>query len=194
MLFAVAIVLLASTVPIGLMAMDPRKSGLTFVRGIGVVAVVFALALDGLLLSAANALSPKLWSQPQGAAQGYWFIVEVNGQPDQKVEDLPIACVFLPPDAPLPTAQINGPLAYSCSRLLIGLAGRDGRVGDLMNWITNDWLGDGSFWETWYPNLRDLPAGIPERNLLLLDAQGQAIGERSISELLTEFRPMTYVE
>jgi flagellar biogenesis protein FliO len=194
MLFAVAVVLLASTVPIALISMDPRRSGLTLVRGIAVAAVVFALALDGLLLSAANALSPRLWAEPQGAAQGYWFVAEVNGEPNQQIRDQPIACVFLPPDAPQPTAQINGPLAYTCSRLLIGLAGRDGRVGDLMNWITNDWLGDGSFWETWYPSLRNLPTDISDRNLLLLDAQGQAIGEKSISDLLNQFRPVTSVE
>ena len=189
MTFLVTVVLLASTVPLGLMNLDPNSRGMNSLRWVGVGGVVFLLVADSLLARAVAAVGPLHWAAPEEDSLPYWATFEVKPVADQPVESLPIACVFLPPGADKPTGNVDGQLAYACTRMLIGLSGAEGNVGSLMDWLTADWLANGSYWNEWYANLEGTPEDIRGRQVVLLDDNKRVIGFETLEGLLNRFPP-----
>lgn len=189
MTFLVTVVLFASTLPLALMALDPKAIAMTSLRWIGVAAVLFLLVADSLLPRAIAAVGPLHWNAPEEESQPYWTTFEVKPMADQPISSLPIACVYLPPGAEKPTGNIDGQLTYSCTRILIGLNGAEGKVGSLMDWISTDWLANASLWDEWYSNLEGTPDEMKKRTIVLLDEKKRVIGFDTLSGLLNRFPP-----
>jgi len=190
MVFTAAVLALATTLPYALMNLDLQVTGMTTLRWVGVTSVVFLLTLDTMLPRAIASASPELWkANPEDPP--YWSVFEAKATSDQPISGLPIACVYLPPGAEKPTANVDGQLAYTCTRLLIGLNGKEGNVGSLMDWISTDWLANGQFWDDWYPNLEGAPSDIRTKRLILLDESSNVIGFETLDGLLRRYPPLT---
>ena len=186
MVFTAAVVVLATTLPFALLNLDVQASGMTPMRWVGVASVVFLLTLDTMLPRAIASASPELW-KPDAEDSPYWSVFEVKATADQPISELPIACVYLPPGAEKPTANIDGQLAYTCTRLLIGLNGKEGNVGSLMDWISADWLANGQYWYEWYPNLDGAPSDVRGKRVILLDQDSNVIGFETLDGLLGRY-------
>jgi hypothetical protein len=189
MTFLVTVVVFAATVPMALMSLDSTARGMSAMRWIGVSGVVFLLLADSLLPRATAAVSPLRWAAPNPDNRPFWTTFEVKQTADQPISSLPIACVFLPPGAEKPTGNIDGQLAYSCTRMLIGLNGAEGKVGSLMDWIRSDWLSNSTLWDEWYENLTGTSDAIKGKPIVLLDSRKQVIGFDTLSGLLNRFPP-----
>ena len=188
MVFTATVVILSATVPYALMNLDRTSTVMSPLRWAGVVSVIFVLTLDSLLPRAIGTVNPELWrADPDNPA--YWSIFETQDTANQPLQDLPIACVFLPPGAEKPTGHINGQLAYNCTRLLIGLKGAEGNVGSVMDWIRADWFASGPLWDFWYKNLDDSPAHVKALRLIVLDESANVIGFETLDGLLRRFPP-----
>ena len=190
MIFTVTVVALTTTVPFALMNLNAASTRMTPLRWTGVIAIVFLLTLDSILPRAIGTISPELWrADPDNPP--YWTVVEARNTPDQPISELPIACVYLPPGAERPTTQIDGSRAYTCTRLLIGLSGKEGNVGSLMDWIRTDWLANGQYWDDWYANLEGSPADIKAKRLIIFDESSNVIGFDTLEGLLRRYPPPT---
>jgi hypothetical protein len=187
--FGVAIVLAAAALPIALRVWDPKSSGMTLLRWSGVGVVIFLLVADGILLRAVNTVGPTKWPTPAEGASPFWAAIEVRPTANQPLDSLPIACAFLPAGAEVPSAMPTGELAYGCTRLLIGLAGKEGKDGAVLDWITADWSSNAQLWDPWHPNLVNSPADIRARQILLLGADANVIGLESLQALLDRYPP-----
>lgn len=188
MAFGATIIIAAATVPLAVGALSHRARGMTLVRWVAVGAVAFLLAADSLLPRAIAMVGPQVWAQ---ATEGtpYWSTFEVQAKADQPIAQLPIACAFLPAGAEVPNGNINGPLSYTCTRILIGLNGRDGRAGSVRDWIIADWLSNGTFWNDWAPLLAGAPEDIINKKVILLGRDGNVIGFDTLSGLLAKYPP-----
>ena len=186
MVFTATVVILSTTLPFALMNLDRFSSTMTPLRWTGLVSVVFMLTLDSLLPRAIGTVSPELWRADKDNPP-YWSIFEAKETASQPIRELPLACVFLPPGAEVPTGHINGQLAYNCTRLLIGLKGREGNVGSVMDWIRADWFANGPLWEYWYKNLEDSSPDLKAQRLILLDESSNVIGFDTLDSLINRF-------
>jgi hypothetical protein len=83
----------------------------------------------------------------------------------------------------------TGELAYGCTRLLIGLAGKEGKDGAVLDWITADWSSNAQLWDPWHPNLVNSPDDIRARQIILLGADANVIGLESLQSLLDRYPP-----
>jgi hypothetical protein len=184
--YAASIVIAASCIPLAIAALSAGRRGMNAARWVAVGAVIFVLSADSLLPRAVATIGPRMWAQP---AEGtpYWSTFEVQPTADQSIAELPIACAFLPPGAEVPNGKINGPVTYTCTRILIGLNGRDARDGSVLDWIRTDWLSDGEFWNDWAPLLAGSPPDILAKKVVLLDAKGNVIGFETLQGLLTRY-------
>lgn len=185
--FAVAIIVCSISIPVALMAIDSRLPGLTLGRGLAVLVILFVLVADTLLPRGISALSFSLWAAPDAEKPPFWIAAEVKPTADQPISSLPIACVFLPNGAAVPSGQPDGQLAYNCTRFLIGLSGVEGHVGGLMDWISADWLANGQFWNDWYGSIAGAADEIKARKIVLLDADAKVIGYDTLSGLLRRY-------
>ena len=189
MVFTAVVVLLSTALPYALMNFDRASTVMTPLRWVGLVGVAFLLTLDSLLPRAIGTVNSQLWrADPEKPP--YWSIFEAQATADQPIDELPIACVFLPPGAEKPTGHIDGQLAYNCTRLLIGLKGAEGNVGSVMDWIRADWYANGPLWEYWYQNLMNSPADIRAKRLIVLDESSNVIGFETLDGLLNRY-PVT---
>ena len=93
---------------------------------------------------------------------------EVNNQPEQPISSLPVACIFAPPQSDVPTALPLGQQSYSCTRLLVGLNGLEGRAGNLPIWLGTDWLSNQKTWESYYASLLESTEGFGDRTVILM--------------------------
>ena len=186
MVFTATVVILSAALPFALMNLDRLASTMTPLRWIGLVSVVFLLTLDSLLPRAIGTVNSELWRfDPDDPP--YWSIFEARATADQPISQLPIACVFLPPGAEEPSGHLDGPTAYNCTRLLIGLKGAEGNVGSVMDWIRADWFANGPLWEFWYPPLSDAPKDVKAQRFALLDSSAEVIGFDTLEGLLNRF-------
>ena len=158
--FAVVIMTAAVTLPVAIMSLEDRATGMTMLRWFAVGAVVVLLSLDTILPRGLSALSPKLWPGVDPSSPVYWAPAEVKDTPVQPIADLPIACLFAPPVSDKPGALPEGQQSYNCTRLLIGLNGLEGRAGLLTDWLSADWLGNTSNWDTVAPALESDESGL----------------------------------
>ena len=186
--YAAVIILASATAPLAITALAPASAGMTVTRWTAVGAVVFVLASDSLLPRSVGSLSPKTWEQPTDGLP-YWSVFEVQATSNQPIAELPIACTFLPPGAQVPTGNIDGQRAYNCTRLLVGLNGRDARDGSVLDWIRTDWLSNGSFWNDWAPLMSGSTEEIRGKRVVLLGADGNVIGLETLQGLLDRYPP-----
>ena len=87
----------------------------------------------------------------------------------------------------MPSGHLDGPTAYNCTRLLIGLKGAEGNVGSVMDWIRADWFANGPLWEFWYPPLSNAPKDVKAQRFALLDSSAEVIGFDTLEGLLNRF-------
>lgn len=185
MAFAVAIMTAAVTLPVAIVSLENRASGMTMLRWFAVGAVVVLLSFDTILPRGLSALSPKLWPGVDPSSPTYWSPAEVEDTAEQPIASLPIACLFAPPVSDQPGALPEGQQSYSCTRLLVGLNGLEGRAGLLTDWLSADWLGNTSNWDTVAPALASDESGLTGRIVILTNADGTVAGLATLDELLT---------
>ena len=187
--FAVVIMIIGSTLPIAILALEPNANGMTLLRWFAVGGVVLLLSLDTMLPRAISALSPALWPAIDKSAPAFWSPTEVRNTPTQTIDSLPLACVFAPTGATAPGGLPDGQLAYSCTRLLIGLNGLEGRVGPLSEWLLNDWLGNTTSWSNRYESLAEDKWGVANRQVILMNSDKSVAGLASLQSLLDSYPP-----
>ena len=189
MAFMVAVVTATVTLPIALFAIDRPRPGMTLLRWAGVAAIALAMTADTLLPRGLSQLSSTFWAAPDSDKLPYWYSSEVKPVAEQSISSLPVACVFLPPGADYPSGQPDGQSVYNCTRLLVGLGGLEGRVGGLMDWVSSDWLSNGSFWNEWHPSISGATDEAKSRQVVLLGSDGSVIGFETLGLLLERYPP-----
>lgn len=187
--FAVVIMIIGSTLPIAILALEPNANGMTLLRWFAVGGVVLLLSLDTMLPRAISALSPALWPAIDKSAPAFWSPAEVRNTPNQTIDSLPLACVFAATGATAPGGLPDGQLSYSCTRLLIGLNGLEGRVGPLSEWLLNDWLGNTTSWNNRYESLAEDKWGVANRQVILMNSDKSVAGLASLQSLLDSYPP-----
>jgi hypothetical protein len=195
--FMVVIVAITTTLPLGLMLLDPSaKSQMSVLRWIGVASVLFLLTLDSILPRAIANIRPDNWSPPIpfNNSGAYWFPAEVNGTADQSISGNPVACVYLPNGATAPSGIIPSGLSdaqrvYSCTRQLAGLSGVDSAAQPVVDWLRKEWLENTPRWEQEYVGLTQLPDFVLDRPVILLDEGSNVNGIESLRVLLERYKP-----
>jgi len=187
--YMVAVVIATVTLPVALLAIDARRTGMTLLRWAGVAVIALAMTADTLLPRGLSQLSLAFWAAPDPENPPFWSSAEVKPVAEQPISSLPIACAFLPPGAEFPTGQPDAQSVYNCTRLLVGLGGLEGRVGGLMEWVTSDWLSNGSFWNEWHASIEGASEEARGRRVVLLGNDGSVIGFETLGSLLERFPP-----
>lgn len=194
--FLTATLALATCLPIGLMLLDPQALGaMTAPRWIAVGGVLLLLMIDSVLPRAMALARPEQWSPPipfNNTSGSYWWPAEVNGTADQPISANPVACVYLPQGAKVPSAILASALSdpqrvYSCTRLLAGLAGEDTDAQALVDWLRREWLSNTPAWSPVYDALAGMPESVQNKPVILLDDGSNVIGVESVRSLLARF-------
>jgi hypothetical protein len=194
--FMLAIVALAVCLPVALMLVDPdRLEKMGALRWIAVGAVLMLLTIDSLLPRAVALARPDQWSPPipfNNSGGGYWWPAEVNGEELQQIASSPVACIYLPEGALVPTAIVPSGLSdpqrvYSCSRQLAGLAGVDSGAQPLVDWLRREWLTNTPAWSDVYDGLLRLPDSVLDKPVILLDDGSNVIGLETLRILLARY-------
>ncbi len=192
--FMVAIVLIGTTIPLALMLLDPKASGMTLVRWVGLGAVIFALTVDSLLVRSIAAARPTQWSPPIpfDNPQSYWWPADVNGTAEQPIATSPVACVYLPQGAAAPSGILDSQLSdpqrvYSCTRLLAGLSGEDGEAQPIVDWLRREWLTNTRAWSDVHGYLDAMPDQVLDKPVILLDDGSNVIGLETMRTLLERY-------
>jgi hypothetical protein len=189
--FLATIVLLTVTVPLALIEIDRRRAGITMVRLAGITGVIYLLTIDGLMPHAFTYISPQQWPAASGEDRGYWWPAEVKSVAAQAIADSPIACAYFPQGAKVPTALPNGQTPYSCTRMLVGLAGKDSpnKGQPLSDWLLREWLTNTPGWLEEYPNLSGMPADVRSKKFILFNEQDQVVGLDTVQSFLDREKP-----
>ncbi|CAB4835961.1 unannotated protein [freshwater metagenome] len=194
--FLTATLVLTTCLPIGLMLLDPQALGaMTAPRWVAVGGILLLLMIDSVLPRAMALARPQQWSQPipfNNTSGSYWWPAEVNGTAVQPISASPVACVYLPQGAKVPSALLASALSdpqrvYSCTRLLVGLAGEDFDARALVEWLRREWLSNTPAWSPAYDALSGMPDSVQDRPVILLDDGSNVIGVESVRSLLARF-------
>jgi hypothetical protein len=180
---------LAATLPIAITLLEPRVSGMTVLRWMAMGAVFVLLMLDTMLPRAVSALSPKLWPGADASSPAYWVPAEVRNQPVQLIESLPVACIFVPPQVSTPSALPLGQQAYTCTRLLTGLNGLEGRAGTISAWLATDWQSNQQTWAAYYPSLVETTRRLSGREVILMTPEYGVAGLAPWNAVLDRHKP-----
>lgn len=192
--FLVALVALATCLPIGALLLDPSQvDRMTMSRWCAAGGVVVALTIDSLLPRAITQIRPELWSPPipfNNTSGSYWYPAEVRDIPEQPVADNPIACVYLPEGYPAPTAIVpsglsSGQRVYACTRQLAGLAGLDAQAQPVVSWLLREWTTNTPAWSDVYDSLSGLPPELLDRQIIVLDDGSNVKGVETLRSLLS---------
>ena len=185
--FACLIPILVVTLPIALLAFAPNHRGGT-ILGAGMVGIILvAICLDSLLPRALMQLKPSLW--PSVATSPYWGPAEVRRTGTQPLATNPIACVYLPAGASKPSALPKGQTAYSCTRVLNGVAGLGTGAAVLTEWELAEWLQNRSLWDDYHARISALPPDIRARSVILMDEGDNVVGLETLAYLLKRYPP-----
>ena len=168
---------------------------MTAPRWIAVAGILLLLMIDSVLPRAMALARPQQWSPPipfNNTSGSYWWPAEVNGTADQPISASPVACVYLPQGAKVPSAILASALSdpqrvYSCTRLLAGLAGEDYEALALVEWLRREWLSNTPAWSPVYDALAGMPDSVQDRPVILLDDGSNVIGVESVRSLLARF-------
>jgi len=191
--FLVAIVLLTSCLPVGLMLLDPGSGRMTLPRWGAVLLLIVMLTTDNFLPRAMGGLRPQQWDPPTRFAnnpKSSWWPAEVKQTSEQSIADNPIACVYLPNGAAAPSALTDLPdpqRAYSCTRVLAGLSGKDAQAQPLVDWLRREWLTNTPAWVDVYGYLADMPDSVKDKPIILMDKGSNVIGLESLASLLQRY-------
>jgi hypothetical protein len=196
---------LAVTIPVAVAVVDtwgraartrPVNAGFrtgSLAAVVAFAAVIFLLVVDGILPRAMARISPENWRSTYETfgedRLGYWWPAEVRAVPDQPIESNPVACIYFPSGALEPAGGPDGQLTYSCSRILMGLAGRDAEGQPVVDWLRREWLTGQSAWTNEWPNLRNMPRDLLARPAILLNDNNEVVGLESLESLLDRYRP-----
>lgn len=189
--FMATIVVLAVTLPFAIMEVSRRSSGRTLVRVLAIVTVVYLLTIDTILPRALTLVSPEQWPATNADPRGYWWPAEVRNTADQSIAANPIGCAYLPQGAELPSVLPDGQRAYSCTRLLAGLSGKDSAVDGqpLVDWARREWLTNTPAWLDAYPSFLNMPESVRAKQLILLDVNNRVVGLASVQSLMDKYKP-----
>lgn len=196
---------LAVTLPVALAVVD-KWGKLSIVRSdiagfrvgspaavVAFVAVIFLLVVDGILPRAMARISPENWRSTYETfgedRLGYWWPAEVRAVPDQPIESNPVACIYFPSGALEPAGGPDGQLTYSCSRILMGLAGKDAEGQPVVDWLRREWLTGQDAWANEWPNIRNMPRDLLTRQAILLNDNNEVVGLETLESLLDRYRP-----
>lgn len=193
--FMTAGLALAVTIPVALLALDPKRAGsMTAGRWIGLLGVLLMLSVDTVLPRAVAQVRPVKWSPPIPFSNptSYWWPAEVNGTGVQPIESNPIACLYLPEGSPVPTGIVPSGLSdpqrvYACTRQLAGLAGLDSQAQPLVDWLRREWFTNTPAWSPVYDGFAGLPAEVLDRPVILLDDGSNVKGIETLRSLLARF-------
>ncbi len=185
--YATLMPILATTIVLALLTIEPDVSGMSPLRWAAVGSVVVVLTLDPFISRIAAQMRPELW--PGTADFPFWAPAEVRATGDQRLSQSPIACVYLPPGSEKPTALPFGQRAYSCSRLLTGLAGLSSEANAVVQWQLKEWLNNASLWDQEYPFFTLLDPDVRSRPVILLDRNDNVIGIEPFERLFTRYAP-----
>jgi hypothetical protein len=189
-------IVLATTAPIALMALNPERGRvMTMPRWVGLAAVIMILAVDTLLPRAGSLLRPEMWSPPipfNNTSGSYWWPAEVNGTGDQPIAGNPMACVYLPEGSLVPTAIVPSGLSdpqrvYACTRQLSGLAGLDAEAQPIVDWLRREWFTNEPAWAAVYDSFANLPDYVLDRPVILLDDGSNVKGIETMRALLARY-------
>ena len=186
--FMASIVILAVAAPLALMEIDRKRAGTTLVRMAGIGAVIYLLTIDSLMPRAFTYISPQQWPDVS-ADSAYWSLAEVKNQASQPIANSPIGCAFFPPGQHGPSALPNGQTAYSCTRILSGLAGSDTTAQALVDWQRREWLTNTMAWDNEYPGFIAMPEDVRRRNFILMDEYNNVIGLDSVQSFMDRYKP-----
>jgi hypothetical protein len=155
--------------------------------------VAFLLVVDGVLPRAMIRVAPDNWRATYETfsedRKGYWWPAEVRPVADQPIASNPVACIYFPPGASEPAGGPDGQLTYSCSRILMGLAGKDAEGQPVVDWLRREWLTGEDAWTNEWPNLRNMPRELLTRQAILLNDNNEVVGLESLESLLDRYRP-----
>lgn len=185
--FACLIPVLVTTLPLAIVAVTPGGKDGAALR-VGLVAVVIlVLSLDTLLPRALMQLKPSLW--PSTVGNPYWGPAEVKPTGSQPLTTNPISCAFLPQGSSAPSALPWGQTAYSCTRLLSGVAGMGTEAAVLTDWQLTEWLQDRSLWDSYHGYISMLHPEVKNRSVILMNTDKEVVGIDSINYLLERYPP-----
>ncbi|CAB4912664.1 MAG: hypothetical protein F2923_08340 [Actinobacteria bacterium] len=194
--FMTSVVLVAACLPIGVMFLDRSvNSGMTPLRWIALVSVVFLLIVDTLIPRGIAQARPDHWNppNPNNNSASYWWPADVKATARQSIAGSPVGCVFLPQGAMVPSALLpasgnsDAQRVYSCTRLLAGLAGQDTQAQPLVDWLRREWLTNTPAWSDVYDGLAAMPASVLNKPMILLDEYSNVIGYETLGALLSKY-------
>ena len=186
--YATILPILATTIVLALLSFEPKVAGMSPLRWAAIGSVLVVLTIDPFVSRIAAQMRPELW--PGTSDFPYWAPAEVRATGDQPLSQSPIACIYLPPGSDKPTALPFGQRAYSCSRLLTGLAGVDYPASAVVRWQLNEWLNNTSLWDQEYAYFTMLDPSIKSRPVILLDARDQVVGIEPFERLINRYEPV----
>jgi hypothetical protein len=187
--FALAVMAAAAYLPIAGMALPSGPSGMGAARWMAIAVVLVLLTWDSLLPRALNAVSPARWAGIDESSPIYWAAAEVKQTGEQPLSSLPVACVVAPPHAPKPSALPWGQETYSCTRLLLGMNGLEGRTGFTNGWLGSEWAQQRSLWDEVYANMPLWSEAISNRPVIVLDKDARLAGFTTFAELIRSNPP-----
>lgn len=185
--FAIAVPILTATLPVGLLLLDRGQRGMTSLRWFALAGVVMLLVLDTFLPRALIQLKPSLWPTTSGDPQPYWWPAEVRDTADQPLSSNPVACIYLPQGAERPSVLPDGQRAYSCTRLLTGIAGQDDEGAGIVQWTLDEWLSNESLWDHYQAYFAGMPQSARDRDVILLDLDSKVVGIETLQYLMDRY-------
>jgi len=198
MAFLAVIVLLVSTLSLGLLFINSNnlfgtKGTMSIVGWVSVGAIVYLLIIDSIVPRSIAVLRPQQWT-PSFAyvanANSNWYPAEVNGSSEQSIAQNPVACVYLPPGAPAPTALVEPPDSqrpYACTRILAGLSGMDSEAQSLVDWLRREWTTNTPAWTDEYDRINSMPDSVKSKTVILMDSTSNVIGLETVQGLLNRY-------
>lgn len=187
--YAITVPALAAALPVALLHFDAGQRRMTALRWFVLIGAVVLLVLDTFLPRALVQFKPALWPTTNADPKPYWWPGEVRPTADQPLVTNPIGCIYLPQGAAKPSVLPNGQRAYSCTRLLTGVAGQDVPAASVVQWTLDEWLQNESMWDKYHGYFEQLPPEVRARTLILLDDDANVIGLQSIQQLLDRYPP-----
>lgn len=189
--YAIAVPTLAATAPVALLALDRGQRSMTALRWFALAGVVMLLVIDTFLPRAVIQLKPSQWPTTSGDPQPYWWPAEVRATADQPLSSNPVGCVYLPQGADKPSVLQNGQRAYSCTRLLTGIAGMESAGQGLVRWTLDEWLSNESQWDHYQQYFNQMIPEARNRKVIILDNDSKVIGIETLQSLMDRYPATT---
>lgn len=187
--YATLLPILVVTIPYLILTIPGSRNitSMGLLRWFGIGVIIMVLSFDTLFPRAVMQLKPRIW--PSTADSPFWYPAEVRNTGDQDLSTNPIGCLYLPRGAEKPSALPGGQRAYSCTRLLSGVAGIELIAAPIVKWQLDEWLLNTSLWDERYVELLALPADALSRSFILLDQDSQVVGVETLGTLLDRYQP-----